>query len=214
MKNATKYADTLKSLFKKLRKEHAAAVPTGGRTPAEPLHALVRGVMSYDVPDSRAEEAMVAINREYVDLNELRVATELEMQDMLGSRYPDIESRVNQITTALNAIFEKESTLSLERLKTIPKKEARQFLRDLPGLSPFTEAFVMTFGLDANCIPLDQNMADFLKENDAVDAEASVEEVQKFCEHNLKSEECFEFYSVLRAATASAEPRRKSRAKA
>jgi endonuclease III len=210
MKNATKHADALKALFKKLRKEFTPAA----KQPLEPLKALVRGTMSYDVTDARADEAMVAIEREYVDLNELRVATELEMQDMLGSRFPDIEKRVSLITTALNAIFEKEATLSLERLKTISKKDARQFLRDLPGMSPFSEAYVMTFAFDGSAFPLDGNMADYVKEHDAADPEASVEEVQKFIEHNLKSEECFEFYSVLRQAAETVEPKKKAKAKA
>ncbi|HZZ44443.1 MAG TPA: hypothetical protein VFE58_16020 [Tepidisphaeraceae bacterium] len=205
MKNATKHADSLKSLFKKMKKEHSPSE----RQTYEPLKALVRAVMSYDVPDSRAEEAMVAIEREYVDLNELRVATELEMQDMLGSRYPDIEKRVSLITTALNAIFEKESTLSLERLKTISKRDARQFLRDLAGMNPFTEAYVMTFAFEGNCVPLDHNMAEYLKDHDAADSESSIEEIQKFLEHNLKSEECYEFYSTLRHATAAHEPKKK-----
>jgi endonuclease III len=210
MKNATKHADALKALFKKLRKDFTPAA----KQPLEPLKALVRGTMSYDVTDARADEAMVAIEREYVDLNELRVATELEMQDMLGSRFPDIEKRVSLITTALNAIFEKEATLSLERLKTISKKDARQFLRDLPGMSPFSEAYVMTFAFDGSAFPLDGNMADYVKEHDAADPEASVEEVQKFIEHNLKSEECFEFYSVLRQAAETVEPKKKAKAKA
>src|SRR4051812_47199004 len=210
MKNATKHADALKSVFKKLKKDYTPAE----RASHEPLKALVRGVMSYDVPDSRAEEAMVAIEREYVDLNELRVATELEMQDMLGSRYPDIEKRVFNITTALNAIFEKESTLSLERLKTLSKRDARQFLRDLPGLNPFVEAYVMTFSFEGNCVPLDGTMTEYLKEHDAADPEASLEDVQKFLEHQLKSEECYDFYSVLRQATAADEPKKKAKARA
>jgi endonuclease III len=210
MKNATKHADALKALFKKLRKDFTPAA----KQPLEPLKALVRGTMSYDVTDARADEAMVAIEREYVDLNELRVATELEMQDMLGSRFPDIEKRVSLITTALNAIFEKEATLSLERLKTISKKDARQFLRDLPGMSPFSEAYVMTFAFDGSAFPLDGNMADYLKEHDAADPEAGVEDVQKFLEHTLKAEECFEFYSVLRQAAETVEPKKKAKAKA
>lgn len=210
MKNATKYADALKSLFKKLKKEFTPA-----EKPAmEPLKALVRGTMSYDVTDARADEAMVVIDREYVDLNELRVATELEMQAMLGSRFPDIENRVSLITTALNAIFEKESTLSLERLKTISKRDARQFLRDLPGMTPFSEAYVMAFAFEGNAIPLDQNMADYVKEHDAADPDATLEDVQKFLEHNLKNEECYEFYSVLRQAAETTEPKKKAKAKA
>jgi endonuclease III len=208
MKNATKHADALKSLVRKLKKDYTPAE----RSTMEPLTALVRGVMSYDVPDSRADEAMETIQREYVDLNEFRVATELEMQDLLGQRYPDIEKRVNRVTTTLNAIFEKESTLSLERLKTISKKDARQMLRDLPGMTPFAEAYVMVHAFDGGAFPLDGNMCDYLKEHDASDPDAPVEEVQKFLENHLKNEECYEVYSLLRQATADAKKKAKAKA--
>ena len=110
---------------------------------------MVRGAMSYDVSDTRAAEAVKAINKEFADLNELRVATELEIQELLGTRYPAIEERVALITGALNAIFEKEHTLSLDRMKTISNRDTRQFLRDLRGMNPFVEGYVMLFGCDA-----------------------------------------------------------------
>ena len=74
---------------------------------------------------------------------------------MLGSRYPAIEKRVAMITQSLNSIFEKEHTLSLDRLKTISKRDARQFLRDLPDIHPFVEAYVMLFAFDGHAIPID-----------------------------------------------------------
>src|SRR4051812_35828141 len=139
MKNATKHADQLKSLCKKLTKEHKAPPIT----PMPAIVALVRGAMSFDVSDSRADDAMKAIDKEFVDLNELRVATDLEVQALLGQRYPLIKKRVAMITQALNNIFEREHTLTLERLKDISKRDARQFLRELPELHPFVDAYVM-----------------------------------------------------------------------
>src|ERR1700749_3093001 len=134
MKNATKDAEEFKSHLKKLIKEEKP----GPMETLDALQALVRGAMSFDVSDTKAEDAMKAINREFVDLNELRVATDLEIQEMLGQRYPAIERRVAMMTGTLNAIFEKEHTLNLERLTTISKRDARQFLRDLaPDLHPF-----------------------------------------------------------------------------
>src|SRR6476619_3358176 len=108
MKNATKHADELKSLGRKLVREHKPEP----RAALEPLWALVRGAMSYDMPDSRADDAIKAIEKEFVDLNELRVATDLEIQELLGTRYPDIERRVAMITGALNNIFEREHTMN------------------------------------------------------------------------------------------------------
>src|SRR4051794_6180638 len=101
MKNATKHAEELKSLCRRLVKEYRPEP----RQAQEPLKALVRAAMSYDVSDQRAEEAMRAIEREFVDLNELRVATELEVQELLGARYPEIERRGARATARPNARF-------------------------------------------------------------------------------------------------------------
>ena len=166
MKTAGKYADDLRSLFRKLHKE--------GKLPAkpqyEPLKALVRAAMSFDMPDARAEEAMKAIDGEFVDLNELRVATELEVQELLGNKYPAIEKRVTMITQCLNTIFEREHTLSLERLRTVSKRDAREFLRKLPDVHPFVESYVMLMSFDGHAVPVDGLMLDYLRDQEVVEA--------------------------------------------
>jgi len=200
MKSATKHAEELRSLMKRLLKEHKP-VPKERQVP---LKALVRAAMSYDMPDSRAEEAMKAIDKEFVDLNELRVATDLEIQELLGNRYPLIEKRVAMITLSLNAIFEKEHTLSLERLANISKRDARQFLRDLPEMNPFVEAYVMLFSFDGHSVPVDGQTVEYLKEEEILEEDVTVEDAQKFIEHHVKAEECYDLYTVLRAAAQSA----------
>ena len=208
MKNATKHADDLKTLLKRLLKEHRPAP----REPQEPLKALVRGAMSFDMPDGRADEAMRAIDREFVDLNELRVATDLEIQEMLGARYPDIERRVAMITQSLNNIFEREHTMSLDRLKTISKRDARQFLRELPEMHPFVEAYVMLMAFDGHAVPLDEDMLAYLREEEIVDPETTLEEAQRFVEHHIKAEESYPFFAALRAAVTEGKSKKKARA--
>jgi hypothetical protein len=210
MKNATKHADELKSLCRKLVKEHKPPE----KEPQEPLWALVRGAMSYDVPDSRVSEAIKVIQREFVDLNELRVAAELEVQDLLGQRYPQIEQRVKICTTAMNAIFEKEHTLSLDRLKTISKRDARHFLRELPEMTPFVEAYIMLMSLDGHAFPIDELMLSYLSEEEIIEDGTSVEEAQKFVEHHLKADDLYPFYVALRAAAASGSGRARKKARA
>src|SRR6266550_3676395 len=213
MKSATKHAEELRSLIKRLVKEYKP----GERPRQEPLKALVRGAMSYDVPDTRAEDAMKAIDKEFVDLNELRVATDLEIQELLGTRYPQIEKRVAMITQSLNAIFEKEHTLNLKRLDEISKRDARQFLRDLPDVHPFVEAYVMLFAFEGHTVPIDTQMLDYLKEEGVLEPETSLEEAQKFVEHHIKAAECHDFYAAVRMAAQSGsgdDSRKKKRTKA
>ncbi len=209
MKNATKHAEDLRSLFKRLLKEHK---PQPAQK-QEPIRALVRGIMSYDVPDARVDEAIARIDREFVDLNELRVATELEVIELLGSRYPDIEHRVEMITRALNAIFEKEHTLNLERMATISKRDVRQFLRDLPDLHTFVDAYVMLYSFDGHAIPIDEEMLAYLRDHDIVDDKATVADAQRFVEHHIKAEECHDFFSAARKAAHADGSKKKAKAK-
>lgn len=215
MKNASKYAESLKSIQRSLLKEGKPPPPEK----QDPLRALVRGAMLYDVTDARADEAMKAIDGEFVNLNELRVATDLEIQELLGQRYPNIEQRVTLITRSLNAIFEKEHTLSLDRLKTISKKDARQFLRDLPDMHPFVEAYVMLVGFEAAAVPVDEEMMTYFRGHGMFDEKTTQEEAQRFLENHLKAEECPEFFVMMRRSigsspSAGAEKPAKKKAKA
>jgi endonuclease III len=204
MKNATKHADDLKHLYKRLLRDGKPAAIE----PMEPLDALVRGAMSYDVSDTRAQEAMRAIGKEFVDLNELRVATDLEIQELLGQRYPAIEQRVAMITQALNNIFEREHTMSLNRLKTVSKREARQFLRELPEIHPFVEAYVMLMSLEGHAFPVDDAIVAVLRENEIVEENTALDESQRFVEHHLKAEEAYEFYALVRVASQDGNKRK------
>jgi hypothetical protein len=125
----------------------------------------------------------------------------LEVQEILGTRYPAIEKRVGMITGALNNIFEREHTLSLDRLKTVSKKDARQFLREIPGVHPFVEAYVMLTGFDASAVPMDDVMANYLKNRGALEDSSTVEEAQRFVENQLKAEESWDFFTAVRRAS-------------
>jgi len=194
MKNPAKHADALRSLNRQLLKQ-AKPEPI---VPQEPLKALVRGAMSFDVPDEKADSAMRLLDREFVDLNELRVATDLEIQELLGVRYPQIERRVAMITQGLNYIFEKEHTLSLDRLKEISRRDARNFLRELPDVHPFVEAYVMLFSFDGHAVPVDDEVLAMLRDEDVVEDETDLEEAQRFVEHHLKTGESYPFFVAAR----------------
>ncbi|MBC7782254.1 MAG: hypothetical protein H7144_00325 [Burkholderiales bacterium] len=196
MKNATKHADNLKSLFKKLLKEGKPEP----RQLIDPLRAMVIGILSYDTSDGRPSEAMKVIDREFVDINELRVATELEVISLIGEKYPGIEQRALLFREILNAIFEKEHTLSLTRVKELSRKDARLLLRELPEMTPFVEAYTTLFGLDEPAVPLDDSMLAVLKNAEAIEPETSLDEAQKFVESHIKGDDCYEFYCVLRRA--------------
>jgi endonuclease III len=196
MKNATKHADNVRSLFKKLLKEGKP----DSKQVIDPVRALVTAILNFDTTDSRAIDAWKVIDREFVDINELRVATELEVIDLIGVKYPAIEQRAVMFREALNAIFEKEHTLSLERLRALSRKDARQALRELPEVTPYVEAYTTLYGLDEGAMPIDESIRKLLVENDCLEADTSLEDAQKFLENQFKVDECYDVFFVLRRA--------------
>jgi endonuclease III len=196
MKGAGKYAEELKSLVKKFAKESKAA-PLQKQ---EALRAMVRAIFAFDTTDGRADEALAVIDREFVDLNELRVATELEVHDLIGPKYPQIEKRATMISTILNYVFEKEGVLSFERLAALKKAEIRQFFRDLPAMTPYVEAYISLMSFDVAAMPMDDMSLVYLKQAGAADPEATIEDTQKFVENHLKPEEIYELFMGLRRA--------------
>lgn len=196
MKNATKHADNLKSLFKKLLKDGKPEP----KQAIDPLRAMVTGMLSFDCTDEKAAAALKVIDREFVDINELRVATELEVIDLIGAKYPQIETRALMFRETFNAIFEKEHTLSLTRIKSLGRKEARQALKELPEVTPFVEAYTTLYGLEEPAFPIDKSMLDVLLENDVLEPGTSLEDAQKFVESQLRNDELYDFYFVLRRA--------------
>ena len=115
------------------------------------------------------------------------------------------------ITRSLNNIFEREHTLSLDRLKTVSKRDTRQFLRELPDIHPFVEAYVMLFAFDGHAFPIDDEILAYFKEQEVVEDDSSLEEAQRFVEHHLKAEECYDLYSAGRKAFADGDGKAKKK---
>lgn len=194
MKGAGKYAEELKALVKKFAKE-CKIQPLQKQ---EPLRTLVRAMFSFDTTDAKADEALAIVDREFVDINELRVATELEVEALIGAKYPQIIKRASLISSVMNAIFDREGVLSLDRVSTLKKAEVRQLLKELPGMTPFVEGSVCLLSLDITAMPIDDMGMAYLKQAGALDAAIGLEEAQKFIETHIKPEEVYELYAGLR----------------
>ena len=125
MKNATKHAGSLRSLYRKLIRQHRAPP----RPQLEPLRAIVMGVLCEQCDDARAQKILEVFEETFVDINELRVATELELAAMIGSRYPGAPERAVRLREILMSLFDAEGRLCIERVAAMNKKDQRSALR-------------------------------------------------------------------------------------
>jgi endonuclease III len=193
MRGATQCAQRLQEYLQSLRtrlgKVNRPAV-------TDPTTQLVIGVLSRDMPESKARQALDAVRSMVVDFNELRVIPPLELADLLGD-YPDARGKSEDIIRALNRIFAFEHTVSLERLRELPKKDMLAYLDRIDGLEAYTRARIRLLGLEKHAIPLDEAMWALARSEGLVDGKCSLEEAQAFLERQVPEDAALEVVALL-----------------
>jgi hypothetical protein len=193
MKNAGKHADTLKTLVKKLSKDGK----TRERPKLDPIRAIVYASLLSGASWKRVDEALKKFDEEFVDFNELRVATELEVIDLVGEEHPGIEDKAATLRNVLHGIFDRENSYKLDRLAELKKAELRDYVRGLPMINAFVEGFVTLTAFEHNAFPVDDEMLGYLVDEECVDPEATLEEAQAFLEQNIKGDELWDAFCFV-----------------
>lgn len=193
MKNAGKHADTLKTLLKKLSKDGKSRE----RPKLDPIRAIVYASLLSGASWKRVDEAIKKFEDEFVDFNELRVATELEVIDLVGEELPGIEDKAAIMRNVLHGIFDRENSYKLDRLGELKKAELRDYLRGLPMINPFVEAFVTLAAFEHNAFPVDEEMHGYLVDEECVDPDSTLDEAQTFLEQNVKGDDIWDAFCHL-----------------
>lgn len=193
MKNATASAKQLKTLLNSI-----AAEPSGEDTPSEPLEQLVYAFLLYDTTRKQADQAYPRLMRAMVDINDLRVSDPSDIVAAIGDRYSRALERATNLKTALHSIYLQEHACSLEGLKEKSKRDARQYLEGLEGINPFVVGSVMLLGLGGHAVAVDEQLVRYLKRDEVVDDDATMQEVQAFLEYQIKAAQGLEVHDKLR----------------
>lgn len=194
MRGATECARRLKLLWSSLRAKLGKVSP-----PAitDPITQLILGVLSRDTPETKASEGLERLRGMVVDYNELRVIPPIELAAVLGD-FPDARLKCEDLSRALNVVFAREHTVSLDRLAELPRREAAAALETIDGLEPYTRARIRLLGLRQHAIPLDEAMWAAARAGGLVDAKCPLAEAQQFLERQVPEEGNLEFYALLK----------------
>ncbi len=203
MRKSREYAQRLKRLYRGLKREHAKIEPV---THDDPVDALIYGVISERMSTSATESAMKAIRRTFVNWNDLRVSRPEEIVEALGRDTPASRDMALLLTTALRAVFDIHHTISLQTLKKLGKRPARQAIEKLGSLSHFTVDYCMLTSLQAHAVPLTEPMLGYLKQHKLVDAQADQEEIEGFLTRQVPAKNAYEFYALLREECEHCKP--------
>ncbi len=214
MKDGTRYAGRLKKAYAKLRQSVAEPkIPEVD----DPIRRLAMAILGMECGDAEAARAIDRIFTTMVDWNEVRVSSVAQVYRAMGDRIPQGLDRAGQLLDALQAIYEREHRVSLDRLHNIGRREARDYLEALPGVGDFAAASVMLWSFGGHAIPVSDKLLSSLHDAELIHPTATRAEVQAFLERNVNSAQAKEFAVIMRsfavakraASSKSAKPARK-----
>jgi len=199
MKDGTLFAGKLKRAFSKQRQ----ATPAGDiPEPDDPVRRLAIAILGENCGDDAAANALDRLLKTTVDWNEIRVSTPQQVARALGERFPDAEERAHRLSRALHGVYLHEHKIDLERLRSLGRREARDYLQSLEGVNDYSAAAVMLWSLGGHAIPVNDALHRALRDAGLVHESATRVEVQAFLERNVPAAQAKEFCLVMRNFSA------------
>jgi len=198
----------LQKFYRGLKRARTKIEPT---THEDPLNALIYGVVSEQMRTDAAQAAMVGIRKTFIDWNDLRVSRVEEVVEVFGEDTAAARSTGAALTMMLRAVFDTYHTLSLQGLKKMGKRPAKQALEKLQGVSRFVVNYCMLTSLQAHAVPLTAPMVEYLRQQDVVDPQADDEDIEGFLARQVTAKEGYEFYALLRRESESAKAAKKKK---
>jgi len=174
---------------------------------------VIYGIVSERMRDDVAQAAMVGIRDTFIDWNDLRVSRVEEIVEIFGEDTPATRSTGAALTMVLRAVFDAYHALTLQPLKKMGKRPAKQALEELQGMSRFAVNYCMLTSLQAHAIPLTASMVDYLRQQEVVDPQADEEDIEGFLSRQVAAKNGYEFYALLRRASESARVAKKKKKK-
>ena len=163
----------------------------------EPIAELVFSFLMWNATERQADTAFGKIMAQVVDLNELRVSLTNEVIEMVGVRYPDAQNRVIRMLQSMMEIFEREHDYKMDSLGAKSKREQREYLDTLPGMTPFVAARVALLSFGAHAMPVDDRLLTLLVKAGVFEPGTTPADAEGWLARQVKAGDAMEAYLAL-----------------
>jgi len=168
--SATEAGKALKRLVGKAKN---AENPFPGVTDA--TQVLIQSFLVWEWNGSRASSTWARMVEDVTDLNELRVTVVDDYLEYFGGGCPRAEERADRLRATLRGVFHREHSTDLSGPAGGPKKEFREYLDSLEGMTPFVAARTALIAAGSHAVPLDERTLRLLVKSGVVDADATID---------------------------------------
>jgi len=208
MKNSKDYSKKIQKLYRTLSRKYPKVQKV---TYNNVIDAIVYAIISAEMSEKDADSIIKKFTDYFVDWNDLRVSRTEEIVEVMGKEGSVAAGIASTLTTVLSSIFNQFHQISLEALKKIGKRPARQALEKIEGISPFVVDYCMLTALGGHAIPLTENMIEYLKSNELVDPDADRQQIEGFLAKQISAKNGYEFYALVRQESESTKAKKKTK---
>lgn len=194
MKNATVYEKKIKKLLSSMSRKALPAAPKE----LEGFTRMIEAILQTDAPRKVAASILAEIHREFIDYNELRVAPMKDITDCMPRDFYAAREKADSLIRSLNTIFDKTSSMSMEYLEKMPKRELRKYLVDEAGLSPYAAAVITLNVFGGHAVPVDQFLVDELENQELIQPGSDLADVQGFLERIIPQKDAWSAHEFFR----------------
>lgn len=162
-----------KALKRLLGKAKNAENPFPGVTDA--TQVLIQSFLVWEWNGSRAISTWARMVEDVTDLNELRVTVVDDYLEYFGGGCPRAEERADRLRATLRGVFHREHSTDLSGPAGGPKKEFREYLDSLEGMTPFVAARTALIAAGSHAVPVDERTLRLLVKSGVVDSDATID---------------------------------------
>lgn len=190
-KEAERKLPRLLSLLEKQYGKTAPPEPT-----EEPTDDMIRLVLLECTSERKAERAFKLLRERFVDLNEARVSSAFEIQEVI-SCVEGAAAKAVRIKEILEGLLEKQNVLSLQRIEELPPREALDHLTSTNGISWADAAQLMLVRYGHPLLPMNEAVAGAAARIGLCRAGLSIERARKTLGSVVSKRRYWDFFRLM-----------------
>ena len=161
-----------------------------------PLSVLIQTILSQNTSDVNSKRAFESLLASFPGWEDMATA---EVDEIAASiRIGGLgEIKAKRIKQALSEIQRKRGRLELNFLNQLPLAEARDWLKQLPGVGTKTANCVFLFALGRPALPVDTHVFRVAKRLGLVGSKASVEQAHRLLEGLVPPDDIYQFHILM-----------------
>lgn len=181
-----------------LRILHREAGPPPVTRKRPPLEAGLVSILTGNSSEAAGERGLARLQHHYVDWNEVRVSSIIELEDALKeARVSDAFHKADQIKKFLDRVYAEGNRTTLESMASLEPEKARKFLTDFKSLTPRQRGAIWYLGAGRSGVLADAGLLRVLRRLGLVSATTGEPSLEEWLTAGWPGHEGYAVYDAL-----------------